>query len=294
MKYLAATAALVLGLHASALQGQTQNPAELLNQEVILDQGTEVREEKPFTRWTIVPLYTFTAFNDGRAGWQQEYVEILYQPWRNLIVGTAIDIRQRPPSGTDILYSGLASWYPIPDLELHTKLSFCPDPQFSPDQTYSGGFEYQIAPRLLLLFDYTQYNFSSVAPIGPGSIEQIKPGVSWWFTDDIFFTFRYAHGWAFNDENYNYYSGTLNFWNMPGGGRLTAGLAYGTDPDIEFGSGDPSLSNAWIGSLFYQQPITDNFAIIAGVEYVYRMRGQSSSDQLYQQWSPTIGAVWKF
>jgi hypothetical protein len=54
------------------------------------------------------------------------------------------------------------------------------------------------------------------------------------------------------------------------------------------------LSNAWFGSLFYQQPITENFAIIAGVEYVYRMRGNNSSDQLYQQWSPTIGAVWKF
>ncbi len=43
---------------------------------------------------------------------------------------------------------------------------------------------------------------------------------------------------------------------MPGGGRLTAGIAYGTDPDIDFGTGNDSLSNAWIGSLFYQQPIT--------------------------------------
>lgn len=284
---------LLLLAAASPLGAQSDGPVSLLEQEVILDQGIEVREEAPFNRWTIVPLYTFTAFNQDRASWQQEYVEILYQPWRNLIVGTAIDIRQRPPSGTDILYSGLASWYPVPYLELHGKLSFCPDPQFSPDQTYSGGLEYLVAPRLLLLFDYTQFNFASVAPLGPGSIEQIKPGFSWWFTDDIFLTFRYAHGWAFNDQNYNYYSGTLNFWNMPGGGRLTAGLAYGTDPDIEFGSGNTSLSNAWIGSLFYQHPITENFAIIAGLEYVYRLRGTGSTE-LYQQWSPTIGAVWKF
>ena len=274
-------------------RAQEQDAATLLNQEVILDQGIEVREEKPFKRWTIVPLYTFTAFNDGRAGWQQEYIEILYQPLSNLILGTSIDIMQRPPSGTDILYSGLASWYPVKYLELHSKLSFCPDPQFAPNQIYNGGLEYLVAPRLLLLFDYTQYNFSSVAPLGPGSIEQIKPGFSWWFNDDVFFTFRYAQGWAFNDDNYNYYAGTMNFWNMPGGGRLTVGLAYGTDPDLDFGTGDTSLSNAWIGSLFYQQPITESFALVAGLQYVYRLR-ENNSGQLYQQWAPTIGGVWKF
>jgi len=278
---------------ASPLGAQTSDPAQLLNQEVILGQAVEVMEETPFNRWTVVPLYTFTAFNDGRDPWQQEYVELLFQPWSKVIVGASIDIRQRPPSGTDILYSALGSWYPFDYLELHATLTFSPNPNFSPDQTYSGGFEYQVAPRLLLLFDYTQFNFASVAPLGRGSIEQIKPGFSWWFTDDVFFTFRYAQGWAFNADNYNYYAGTLNFWNMPGGGRLTAGLAYGTDPDIEFGSGNTSLSNAWIGSLFYQHPISETFSVIAGLQYVYRMRG-NSSDELYQQWSPTIGAVWKF
>jgi hypothetical protein len=291
----APTAALLLlasgGL--TTVCGQMNDAAALLNQEVVLEQAVEVREEKPFRRWTIVPLYTITGFNDGRSAWQQIYTEVLYQPYPNLIIGTGIDILQRPPSGTDILYSAIASWYPVKYLELHTKLSFCPDPQFSPNQIYSGGLEYQVAPRLLLLFDYTQYNFSSVDSLGSGSIEQIKPGVSWWFTDDIFFTFRYAQGWAFNEDNYNYYSGTLNFWNMPGGGRLSVGLAYGTDPDLDFGTGDKSLSNAWIGSVFYQQPITENFSIIAGLQYVYRLR-ENNSGQLYQQWAPTIGGVWKF
>ena len=269
--------AIILTAAASGLApltAQNENPATLLNQEVILEQSVEVTEpEAPYKRWTIVPLYTFTAFNDGR--------------------DTSIDIRQRPPSGTDILYSGLASWYPVKNLELHTKLTFCPDPQFSPNQIYEGGLEYQVAPRLLLLFDYAQYNFSSVDPLGTGSIEQIKPGFSWWFTDDIFFTFRYAQGWAFNEDNYNYYSGTLNFWNMPRGGRLSVGLAYGTDPDLDFGTGDKSLSSAWIGSVFYQQPVTENFSVIAGLQYVYRLR-ENNSGALYQQWSPTIGGVWKF
>ena len=291
----APTAALLLLASGvlTTVSGQMNDAAALLNQEVILEQAVEVREEKPFRRWTIVPLYTITGFNDGRSAWQQIYTEILYQPYANLIIGTGIDILQRPPSGTDILYSAIASWYPVKYLELHTKLSFCPDPQFSPNQIYSGGLEYQVAPRLLLLFDYTQLNFSSVAPLGEGSIEQIKPGFSWWFTDDMFFTFRYAHGWAFNDDNYNYYAGSMNFWNMPGGGRLTVGLAYGTDPDLEFGSGATSLSNAWIGSLFYRQPITPDFAIVAGLQYVYRLR-ENNSGELYQQWAPTIGAVWNF
>jgi hypothetical protein len=85
----------------------------------------------------------------------------------------------------------------------------------------------------------------------------------------------------------------MNFWNMPGGGRLTVGLAYGTDPDLDFGTGDTSLSNAWIGSLFYQQPITESFSVVAGLQYVYRLR-ENNSGQLYQQWAPTIGGVWKF
>ena len=146
---------------------------------------------------------------------------------------------------------------------------------------------------MLLLFDYAQYNFSSVAPLGQGSIEQIKPGFSWWFTDDIFMTFRYSHGWAFDSDQYNYYAGTLNFWNLPGGGRLALGLAYGTDPDLDFGTGDTSLSNAWIGSLFYQHPITEDLWLIAGLQYVYRLR-ENNVDELYQQWSPTVGLSWKF
>jgi hypothetical protein len=282
------------GIFATPLLGQNENPAALLNQEIVLEQGMEVAEpELPYKRWTLVPLYTFTAFNDGRDPWQQEYVELLFQPYRYLILGAAIDIRQRPPSGTDILYSALGSWYPTKYLELHGRLTFCAEPNFSPNQIYEGGFEYQIAPRLLLLFDYTQYNFSSVDPLGPGSIEQIKPGFSWWFTDDIFLTFRYAQGWAYNEDNYNYYSGTLNFWNMPGGGRLSVGLAYGTDPDLDFGTGEKSLSNAWIGSLFYQQPITEDLSVIAGVQYVYRLR-EDNAGELYQQWSPTVGLSWKF
>lgn len=264
------------------------------NQQLVRQQREEVEAPaEPFKHWTVVPMYSYGAFNNDRSAWQEELLQIFYQHNPQFMVGAEIDIMQRPPSGTDILYSGLVSWYPVKYLELHAKLSFCPDPHFAPNQIYNGGFEYWVAPRLVALFDYTQYNFSSVAPLGPGSIEQLRPGLSYYFNDNIWLTLRFAHGWAFGDQQYNYYGGTINIANMPGGGKLSAGFAYGTDPDIDFGTGDSSLSNAYIGTLFYQHPITKNFSIIAGAQYIYRLK-QNNTGQLYQQWVPTIGAVWKF
>ena len=281
-------AALALNaLHAAEVERPT-------DQDLIRQQRAEVEEPaEKFKHWTVVPMYSYGPFNNDRSAWQEELIQIFYQHNPQFMVGAEIDIMQRPPSGTDILYSGLASWYPTKYLELHTKLSFCPDPQFAPNQIYNGGFEYWIAPRLVALFDYTQYNFSSVAPLGSGSLEQIRPGLSYYFNDNIWLTFRYAHGWGFGENQYNYYGGTLNVANMPGGGKLTVGFAYGTDPDIDFGTADPSLSNAYIGTLFYQQPITKDFSIIAGTQYIYRLK-ENNTGQLYQQWVPTIGAVWKF
>ena len=109
MKRIVCSCAAAIALCAP-LHAQTQSAYNLLNQEVVLEQGAEVVQEKPFKHFIIVPLYTLTAFNDGREPWQEEYVEFLYQPYKNLIIGAAIDIMQRPPSGTDILYSALASW----------------------------------------------------------------------------------------------------------------------------------------------------------------------------------------
>ena len=252
----------------------------------------EIEQKETFQHWVVTPFYDYSFFNKGRESWQEEDVQILYRFNKYFLVGGEIDIMQRPPSGTDIFYSALASWFPWKFLELHGKMSFCPQPNFSPKQIYSGGLEYQVLPRVALLFDYQQLNFASTS-YASGALEQIKPGVSIWLTDDIFFTFRYARGWAFQQITYNYYSGTLNIGNMPGGGRMTLGFAYGTDPDLDFGTLQTSISNAYIYSFSYTQPVSRNLSIFAGIQYVYRLK-QFGNEELYQQLTPTIGCTLKF
>jgi hypothetical protein len=80
---------------------------------------------------------------------------------------------------------------------------------------------------------------------------------------------------------------------LPGGGRLTVGFAYGTDPDLDFGTNETGLSPAYTYSLFYRQPITKDLSVFGGVQYVYRLK-QDSNDELYQQLTPTLGLIWTF
>jgi len=287
---LLAFALLPTGVHAQAEATRIQEEAALQRR---LVEPVELIEEEAFKRWILVPSFSWSFFNKGRDSWQQEDIQLMYRVTKTFLIGAEIDLMQRPPAGNDIMYSAFASWYPWKFLEVHSKLSFTPDPDFSPDQIYAGGFEWQVMPRLTLLFDYQQFNFSGQGPVGPGSIEQLRPGLTLWYNDDIFFTFRYARGWAFNDFGYNYYSGTLNWGNLPGGGRLTVGFAYGTDPDLDFGTNETGLSPAYTYSLFYRQPITKDLSVFGGVQYVYRLK-QDSNDELYQQLTPTLGLIWAF
>jgi YaiO family outer membrane protein len=287
---LLALALLPTGVRAQAEATRIQEEAALQRR---LVEPVELIEEEAFKRWILVPSFSWSFFNKGRDSWQQEDIQLMYRVTKTFLIGAEIDLMQRPPAGNDIMYSAFASWYPWKFLEVHSKLSFTPDPDFSPDQIYAGGFEWQVMPRLTLLFDYQQFNFSGQGPVGPGSIEQLRPGLTLWYNDDIFFTIRYARGWAFNDFGYNYYSGTLNWGNLPGGGRLTVGFAYGTDPDLDFGTNETGLSPAYTYSLFYRQPITKDLSVFGGVQYVYRLK-QDSNDELYQQLTPTLGLIWAF
>lgn len=277
-------------VHGQATATTAQEEAALQQR---LVRPVDIVQEESFKRWIIVPSFSWSFFNKGRESWQEEDLQVMYRFTKTFLLGAEIDLMQRPPAGDDIMYSVFASWYPWKFLEVHSKLSFTPEPDFSPDQIYAGGFEWQVMPRITLLFDYQQMNFSTQGPVGPGSIEQLKPGVTLWYNDDIFLTFRYARGWAFNDFGYDYYSGTLNWGNLPGGGRLTVGFAYGTDPDLDFGTNETGLSPAYTYSLFYRQPITEDLSVFGGVQYVYRLR-EGGREELYQQLTPTIGLIWKF
>lgn len=247
-----------------------------------------LEQTESFKHWTFTPYYDYSFFNHGRQGWQEEYAQLLYQVNRRLILGAEIDILERPPSGTDIYYSALASYYLLKELEVHGKISICPDPSFAATQIYAGGFIYQADPRLGVLLDYQRYNFIQ------GPIDQINPGLAYNFNDESSIVVRYVRGWAFYNLEYNYYSAALNL-GLPGKRKLTMAFAYGTDPDAQIGADgntDTSLSPAYTYSLFFTQPITRDLTLLAGIQYVYRLR--ESGGELYQQLTPTLGFSWKF
>lgn len=248
----------------------------------------EIESVEPFRHWILIPTYSYSFFNKGRQGWQEEDVQLYYRVNPELTLGGEIDILQRPPSGTDIYYSALASYYLRKWLEVHGKISICPDPTFAATQIYSGGVIYQALPRLGVLLDYQHYNFIQ------GPIDQINPGLAYNFTDDTSLTLRYVRGWAFYNLEYNYYAAAFNL-GLPGNRRLSLGFAYGTDPDAEVGANGnnvTSLSPAYTYSVFFTQPITRDLNLIAGIQYIYRLR--ESGGELYQQLTPTAGISWKF
>ena len=245
--------------------------------------------EETFRRWILTPYYDYSAFNHGRQAWQEEFAQLLYRVNRRLILGGEVDVLERPPSGTNIYYSALASWYLLKTLEFHGKISICPAPTFAATQIYSGGTAWQTLPRLGLLLDYQHYNFIW------GPIDQINPGVVWSFNDNSWLTLRYVRGWAFYDLQYNYYSAALNLV-LPGKRKLTMAFAYGTDPDAEIGTGNntvTSLTPAYTYSLFVTQPITRNLNLFAGIQYCYRLT-KYGGGELYEQITPTLGCSLQF
>lgn len=241
-----------------------------------------------FRHWLLIPSYSYSFFNEGRQGWQEEDVQLYYRVNKRLTVGGEIDILQRPPSGTNIYYSALASYYLWKYLEVHGKVSICPAPTFAATQIYSGGVIYQAMPRLGLLMDYQRYNFVQ------GPIDQVNPGIVFNINDDNSIVLRYVRGWAFYDLEYNYYSAALNL-ALPGKRRLSIAFAYGTDPDAEIGadgSNVTTLSPAYTYSIFFTQPITRDLNLFAGIQYCYRLT--ENNNPLYQQLTPTLGCSLRF
>jgi len=244
--------------------------------------------EEDSRRWLLIPSYSYSFFNQGRQGWQEEDAQLYYRVDKRLTVGGEVDILQRPPSGTDIYYSAMASYYLWKYLEVHGKVSICPAPTFAATQIYSGGLIYQAAPRLGLLFDYQRYNFIQ------GPIDQVNPGIVYNFSDENSIVLRYVRGWAFYNLEYNYYSAALNL-GLPGKRRLSLAFAYGTDPDAEIGSNgnnSTTLSPAYNYSVFFTQPVTRDLNLFVGIQYCYRLN--ANYEPLYQQLTPTIGCALKF
>jgi hypothetical protein len=273
-------------------KGAATHPAHVAKGRKSPDRDKEViTPEEPvesFKRWLLIPSYSYSFFNEGRQGWMEEDVQLYYRVNKKLTVGGEVDILDRPPSGTNIYYSALASYYLWKYLEVHGKVSICPAPTFAATQVYSAGVIYQAMPRLGLLMDYQRYNFIQ------GPLDQLNPGIVFNINDDNSIVLRYVRGWAFYDLEYNYYSAALNL-SLPGQRRLSFAFAYGTDPDAQIGADGTNLttlSPAYTYSIFFTQPITRDLNLFAGIQYCYRLT--ENNNPLYQQLTPTLGCSLRF
>jgi YaiO family outer membrane protein len=250
--------------------------------------STELTPAQKLEQWALAPSYSYSFFDGGREGWQEQDTQLYYQLNRQWSLGLEIDYRDRPPTGSDVAYGGFASYSPSDKLELHAKLMGSFDPTFTANEAYSAGFQYQVIPHLALLLDYRGWNFNGQL------INQGQPGVLIGINDAASLTLEYAHGWAFSTFEYNYYIAIFNY-EFPSKQRLTLAFDYGTDPDYEIGASGTtafSLSPAYTGTIFFRQPLGKDLDLYTGFEYDYRLN--QNGHKLYQEYTPTISVAWKF
>jgi len=239
-------------------------------------------------QWAIAPSYSYSFFDNGQQGWQDQDTQLYYQLNKKWNLGLELDYRDRPPTGSDILYSGFFSYTPTDKFELHGKITGCFDPAFSANEAYSIGFQYQSTRMLAPMLDFRGWNFNGQP------INQVQPGVLITIDDSSTLAIKYAHGWAFDTFQYNYYIAIYNY-EFKSRQRLTIAFDYGVDPDVEVGYGSTSvltLSPAYTGTIFFRQPLGQDVDLYTGFEYDYRLN--KSGGKLYQQYTPTLGMDWKF
>lgn len=230
-------------------------------------------------KWTFVPMYSFSSLSGGRPSWNEYDGQLFYKINPNLVVGAEVDVRDRPPAGTDTLISALVSYTPWKPLELHAEITATPDASFSASQIYLAGFELRATSHISVLFDYQHYEYRN------GAINQIKPGIRYWFSDETYFTLRYASGWAFDNIQYNSFGGNLTL-GLPGKRRLDLGYWRGNDPEWDIQAPNAITVSGNTYSAYFHQPIRKNVDLIVGAEY--------ETNRYYKRTTGSIGLAIKF
>jgi len=266
----AAVAAVLWGSAPAASAGESSAGASA-------DLGVE--EAVPVEKWALIPMFSFSSLS-GRPSWEEYDTQLFYKIKPNLTIGGEVDVRNRPPAGTDTLYSALVSYSPWKQLEVHGEISLGPNVSFSPQQIYQVGFELRPLSKVSFLLDYQHFNYHT------GQIDQVKPGITYWFSDETFFTARYAHGWAFGDTQYDGFGGRLNL-GLPGKRRVILGYWHGSDPERDIGVSNTIAVKGDAYSLFFQQPLRRNLDLIVGVEYEHHPHS-------YNRTTGTVGFSLKF
>lgn len=228
--------------------------------------------------WTVTGLYTQSQLSGDRPDWHETSADLLYRAAPDLFVGGSVVNRQR--ATTDILYSATASYVPHKGLEVHGTIGWSPNPDFSAQQAYSAGLEWQRWNRLALLFDYKRMNFSF------GDVNLYTPGASWWFDDTSYLTGRYGYGRAFGDSSFNNFALTLNV-GLRDKARVKFGFARGSDPERSPGSLNTLLTDADLYSVYLHWPFNHSTQLIMGAEHEDRAN-------IYRRNTLTLGFSTRF
>lgn len=229
-------------------------------------------------RWTFTGLYSWSQLSGGRPNWHETSADLLYRTSPDLFVGGSVVERQR--ATTDVVYAARASHLPYEGLEVHGEIAWSPGPDFSPQQAYSAGLEWQRRSRLALLFDYKRMNFSF------GNVDLYTPGATWWFDDKSYLTGRYGYGRAFGDSSFNNFALMLNV-GLRDTARIRLGFARGTDPERSPGSASTLLTDADTYTAYLFWPLNRGTQLIAGMEYEDRT-------SIYRRNALTIGFSTRF
>lgn len=230
-------------------------------------------------RWTFTGLYSRSQLSGDRSDWHETSADLLYRASPDLFVGGSVFQRQR--ATTDMVYAARASHYlPPQGLEVHGEIAWSPGPDFSPQQAYSAGLEWQRRSRLALLFDYKRMNFPF------GNVDLYTPGATWWFDDKSYLTGRYGYGRAFGDSSFNNFALMLNV-GLRGTARVRLGFARGTDPERSPGSANTLLTDADTYTAYLFWPVNRGTQLIVGMEYEDRTN-------IYRRNALTIGFSTRF
>lgn len=209
-------------------------------------------------RWAFTGLYSQSQLSGDRPDWHETSADLLYRASPDLFISGSVVERRR--ATTDVVYAARVSYLPHKELELHGEIAWSPGPDFSPQQAYSGGLEWQRSSRLALLFDYKHMSFTF------GEVNLYTPGATWWFDDKTYLTGRYGHGRAFGDSNFNNLALTLNV-GLGDTARVRLGFARGTDPERSTGSAATLLTRADTYTAYLHWPVSHSTQLIVGMEY---------------------------
>lgn len=208
-----------------------------------------------------------------RPDWHETSTDLLYRAAPDLFISGSVVARQR--ATTDVVYAARISHLLHKGLEVHGETAWSPSPDFSAQQAYSAGLEWQRWSRLALLFDYKRMNFSF------GELDLYTPGATWWFDDKTYLTGRYGYGRAFGDTSFHYFALSLNV-GLGDTAHVKLGFARGTDPERNPGSASTLLTDADTYTAYLHWPVTHSTQLIVGVEYEDRA-------SIYRRNALTIG-----